>query len=160
MWYSTTTNKYIQDGTQFELDGTTYPAQWLNQTTIEQKEAIGLQEVTTTNSPKSDQYYWVSTELDGASLTYINIPKDLDMIKSTQIAQVRAIAYSLLFPTDWMVVKSFETSIPMSSDWIDWRNSIRVASDEAIIAIENATDVDGVADAMSNISWPVSPDSD
>lgn len=157
MWYSTTTNKYIQDGTKFELDGITYPNQWLSQATPEQKEAIGLQEVIATNSPKSDQYYWVSTELVGANLTYNNIPKDLDMIKTMQIAQIRSTAYSMLFPTDWMVVKSIETSVPMSSEWAEWRNSIRVTSDEAIIAIENATDVDGVSEAMSNVVWPSSP---
>ena len=39
MFYSKTQDKYIHEGTQFELDGVTYPPQWLYQATPEQKEA-------------------------------------------------------------------------------------------------------------------------
>lgn len=157
MWYSKNDGQYIQDGTQFELDGITYPAQWLNQATLEQKEAIGLQEVIATNSPANDQYYWVSEDLDGPTLTYVNTPKDLDSVKSTQVAQVRSTAYSTLFPTDWMVVKAMETSTQMPADWNAWRASVRTTADEAITAIEGAEDVDAVADVMANIAWPHDP---
>ncbi len=157
MFYSEKENKYIQEGTQFELGSIQYPAQWLNQATAEQKAEIGLQEVIATNSPKSDQYYWVSEELNGAELTYVNTPKDLDTVKANCVSQVNTTAYSILLPSDWMVVKAMETSTQVPAEWNTWRASIRATAADAVTAIGNATDVDGVADVMSNIVWANDP---
>jgi hypothetical protein len=157
MWYSTTDGQYIQQGTQFTINGVEYPANWLNLSTSEEKSAIGLEEVIATNSPANDQYYWVSTELNGASLTYINTPKDLTTVKSNSLNQVNSIAYSLLFPSDWMVVKSVETSTPINADWNTWRASIRATADSTRTAITAAQDVDAVATIMGNIQWAKSP---
>ena len=38
-------DQYINEGCQFTIDGVTYPANWLNQSTPEQKAALGLEEV-------------------------------------------------------------------------------------------------------------------
>jgi hypothetical protein len=157
MFYSTSDGQYIQEGTQFVVDGVTYPPQWLNQATEEQKAEIGLEEVVATNSPANDQYYWVSTELDKATLTYINNPKDLDTVKENSITQVNQTAYSLLFPSDWMVVKAVETATPIPNDWNTWRQSIRQLAADTKVQIIAATDVDQVASIMGSIQWPFSP---
>lgn len=157
MFYSSTDGQYIQEGTQFELGGITYPAQWLYQSTSEQKTAIGLEEVIATNSPANDQYYWVSEDLNGPVLTYINTPKDLEGVKQNQITSTRAAAYSLLLPSDWMVVKSIETGTPVSPEWTAWRESIRVEADDAIVAIGQASDVGTVESIVNSIVWPASP---
>ena len=156
MFYSTTTDTYIQEGQSFVIDGVTYPPQWLNQSTPEQKAAIGLEEVVATNSPANDQYYWVSTELNGASLTYVNTPKDLDIVKSNAVVQVNSSAYSILLPSDWMVVKAYETSTPMNVAWNAWRSAIRTEAANAVTAINAATDVDGVALAVQ-VNWTPDP---
>ena len=157
MWYSTTDGQYIQDGTQFTIGGITYPSNWLNLSTPEQKSAIGLEEVIATNSPANDQYYWVSTELNGPSLTYINTPKNLTDVKSNALSQVNNTAYSILFPSDWMVVKAFETSTPINPDWNTWRASIRATADSTRTAITSAQNVDAVATIMGSIQWAKSP---
>ena len=77
MFYSTTDGQYINEGQAFTIGDVQYPANWLNLSTPEEKLAIGLEEVIATNSPASDIYYWVSSTLDKASLTYTNTPKDL-----------------------------------------------------------------------------------
>ena len=77
MWYSSKDGQYINEGTQFTIDGVQYPPNWINATTLAEKTAIGLEEVIATNSPKDDKYYWVSSTLDKATLTYTNTPKDL-----------------------------------------------------------------------------------
>lgn len=156
MFYNATENKYIQEGTNFTLDGVQYPASWLNQSTAEQKAAVGLEEVIATNSPADDRYYWVSSTLDGATLTYTNTPKDLEQVKATAIAQVNASAYSILLSSDWMVVKSIETSTPVDTAWSTWRASIRTSAADAVAAITSATDVDGVA-AASQVTWANDP---
>jgi len=157
MFYSTTDGQYIQEGMQFTIDGVEYPSNWLNLSTPEQKAEIGLEEVIATNSPASDVYYWVSTELNEATLTYVNTPKDLDTVKSNSVSQINQTAYSILLPSDWMVVKSVETNTPMSTEWNTWRQSIRTTADTARLSVEEAVDVDEVQTIMGNITWPQDP---
>lgn len=158
MFYCTQNQQYIQEGTAFEVNGVQYPANWLNLSTPEQKAELGLEEVVATNSPADQTYYWVSETLNGPSLTYTNTPKDLTMVKTTAINQVNSTAYSILLPTDWMVVKSVETSTPISPSWNSWRQSIRTTATSTVNAIEGATNVDEVATVMGSIAWPKNPD--
>jgi hypothetical protein len=155
MFYSTTTNTYIQEGTAFEINGIQYPQNWLNLSTPQEKAEIGLEEVIATNSPANQQYYWVSQELNGATLTYINNPKDLDTCKTNAINQLRSTAYSILLPTDWMVVKSVETSTPIPTDWNTWRASVRTICENAITAVNACTNVDELA--QLTVTWPNNP---
>lgn len=157
MWYSTTDGQYIYAGNQFTIDGVEYPANWLNLSTAEEKAAIGLEEVIATNSPANDQYYWVSTELNEATLTYVNTPKDLDTVKSNSIAQINQTAYSILLPSDWMVVKSVETGTQVPAEWNTWRQSIRTTADTSRTAVAAATDVDEVQTIMGSITWQPDP---
>lgn len=158
MFYSTTTGQYIQEGTAFELNDIFYPANWLNLSTPEQKAELGLEEVVATNQPANQTYYWVSETLNGPSLTYTNTPKDLTGVKTNAINQVNSTAYSILLPTDWMVVKSVETSTPISPSWNSWRQSIRTTATSTVNAIEGAVDVAAVETIMGSINWPKDPD--
>ena len=157
MFYSTTTNTYIQEGTAFEINGIQYPQNWLNLSTPQEKAEIGLEEVIATNSPANQQYYWVSQELNGATLTYINNPKDLDTCKTNAVSQLRNTAYTMLLPTDWMVVKSVETSTPIPTDWNTWRASIRTTCENAITEVNACADVDALATVISSVVWNKSP---
>jgi len=158
MFYSTTDGQYIKEGTQFTIDGVTYPSNWLNQSTPEQKSALGLEEVVATNQPYNPVYYWTGETLDEATLTYTGTPKDLTEVKTNAIAQVNSTAYSLLFPTDWMVVKAFETSTKVPTAWNTWRADVRTAAANYTSQIEAAADVDAVATVMSSLVWPKDPD--
>lgn len=155
MFYCTKDGQYIQEGTQFVIDGITYPSVWLNQSTPEQKAALGLEEVIATNSPFNPVYYWTGEVLEGATLTYTGTPKDLTEVKTNSISQINASAYSLLFPTDWMVVKAFETSTAIPANWNAWRTSIRTTASNAIASINAATNVDEIAALI--ITWPNDP---
>ena len=156
MFYSTTDGQYISEGQAFTINGVQYPQNWLNLSTPEEKAQIGLEEVIATNQPANDQYYWVSTELNGASLTYINTPKDLNQCKVNAVSQIRSTAYSLLFPTDWMVVKAFETSTPIDPNWNTWRQSIRDTAQTYITTVEACTTIDELAN-LPSIQWPNDP---
>jgi hypothetical protein len=156
MFYNSKENTYIQEGQPFTIDGNQYAANWLNLSTPEEKSAIGLEEVIATNSPKSDTYYWVSSTLDKASLTYTNTPKDLATVKANAVLQINATAYSILLPSDWMTVMASETGTPMDATWKAWRASIRAEALAATTAINATTDVDGVASAV-NVTWSPDP---
>jgi len=155
MFYSTTDGQYINEGTQFTIDGVTYPSNWLNQSTPEQKAALGLEEVIATNSPYNPVYYWTGETLDEATLTYTGTPKDLTEVKTNAIAQVNSTAYSILLPSDWMVVKAVETSTTVDPAWNTWRESIRTTAANAVTAINACTNVDEVA--ALTIDWPADP---
>ena len=157
MFYNAQYNQYIQEGTQFTLGDVTYPPQWLNQSTPEQKAAIGLVEVVATNSPADQTYYWVSETLNGAELTYTNTPKDLNTVKENAISQVNNTAYSLLFPSDWMVVKAVETQGTVPTDWNTYRADVRFTANTTKDALAVATTVDEVANIIINMKWPHDP---
>ena len=157
MFYNAQYNQYVTEGTQFTLGDVTYPPQWLNQSTPEQKAAIGLVEVVATNSPADQTYYWVSETLNGAELTYTNTPKDLDTVKENAISQVNNTAYSLLFPSDWMVVKAVETQGTIPTDWNTYRANVRFTANTTKDALAVATTVDELANIIANMKWPHDP---
>jgi len=151
----------VPAGSAFELDGVQYPANWCNLSTPEDKAAIGMVDVIYGPAP-SDTYYWVTQEapalVDGqVVVNYTSTPKDLDQTKATCNSQINAAAYSLLFPTDWMVVKATETGEPMSPEWNTWRQSIRTTAAGYTVAIAEAVDMPALEAVMSNITWPHDP---
>jgi hypothetical protein len=158
MFYCTQNQQYIQEGNAFEINGVQYPANWLNLSTPEEKAEVGLEEVVATNSPANQTYYWVSETLNEATLTYTNTAKDLLPVKTNALNQINASAYGILLPTDWMVVKSVETSTPINASWNAWRQSIRTTALNATNGVEGAADVDAVASVMGSIVWPKDPD--
>jgi hypothetical protein len=157
MFYRQASNQYIIEGQSFEIDGTSYPANWLNCSTPQEKEALGLVEVTDSNQPEDDRFYWVSATLNGAVRTYTNTPKDLAALKTQWVSQTRQTAYSLLLPSDWMVVKAMETQIPVPAEWNTYRAAVRTACTNAVAAINVASDVPTLQSAVQ-VAWPKNPD--
>lgn len=156
MFYRAASNQYLHEGQPFEVDGTQYPQNWLNLSTPEEKAALGLQEVTDANAPEDDRFYWVSSELNGAVRTYTNNPKELAGLKTQWAASINAAAYSLLLPTDWMVIKALETQTAVAADWTAWRAAVRTTAANAIAAINTSADVPALQDAI-NVEWPHDP---
>ena len=154
----------VQAGNAFEWDGNFYPANWCNLSTPEEKAAIGMVDVVY-GQQANDQYYWVSQnepvyneETNQVDISFTSTPKDLTSIKTSSVQQINSTAYSILLPTDWMVVKAVETSTTVPADWNVWRESIRTTAATATTAIDSAADVDAVATIMQNLVWPLSPD--
>jgi hypothetical protein len=138
-------NKYLPQGTPFkDAEGNQYPANWLNLSTAEEKAAIGITEVADP-AIYDDRFYWG-----------VNMPKDVDQVKANLISQTNATAYSILLPSDWMVVKAFETSAPMSVAWSTWRSAIRTEAAAQIAAINACTTTDQLA-ALPSVSWSKDP---
>ena len=149
-------NQYIQDGAPFTVNGTSYPAGWLNAATAEEKSAIGLVEVTTVGHREDDRFYWVSESLENGVLTYTNTSKNLAELKTQWVKQINLTAYTLLLPSDWMVVKALETSTTVPTAWSTYRSSIRTTAATAINAINAASDVPALQTAVQ-VTWPHDP---
>jgi len=153
----------VQAGLPFEWDDVFYPANWINLSTPEDKAAIGMVDVVY-GQQANDQYYWVSQnepvyneETNQVDINFTNTPKDLTTVKTGSVQQINSTAYSILLPTDWMVVKAVETSTTVPADWNTWRESIRTTAATATTAIDSAADVDAVAAIVQNVVWPLSP---
>ena len=157
MFYNAEYNQYVVEGTQFTLGDITYPPQWLNQSTPEQKAEAGLVEVVATNSPANQQFYWVSEQLNGPELTYVNTPMDLDTLKVTWTGNINSQAYSLLFPSDWMVIKATETQTPIDPAWNTYRAEVRATADQTKTAIAACTTVPELETLVLNVQWPHDP---
>jgi hypothetical protein len=153
----------IQPGIPFSWNGVEYPGNWIQLASPEERASIGICDVVYGEQP-SDQYYWITqlppvynAQTNQVDILFTSTPKDLTQIKANAFNQVNQTAYTILFPTDWMVVKSVETSTPINPDWNSWRASIRVTADQTRTAVTGAVDVAAVQNIMSNIVWAKSP---
>jgi hypothetical protein len=149
-------SQYIQDGAPFTVNGTSYPAGWLNATSAEEKAAVGLVEVTYAGAREDDRFYWVTETRVGSVVTYTNTPKDLAALKTQWKTTVNAAAYSMLLQSDWMVVKALETSTTVAAAWTTYRAAVRTAAATAVAAIESAADVPALQTSVQ-VTWPNDP---
>lgn len=142
--------------TPFEHDGVQYPANWLRLASPEDRAAIGITEVTIQPRP-DDRFYWVDgPALDG---TWSAIPKDLDGLKKQWSAQFKQTAWTLLAPSDWLVVRKQEVGTAIPAEWSSYRDMVRSTCTIAIANIEAAADIDAFITAATSVVWPTSPDS-
>lgn len=125
----------------FEVDGVSYPANWLRLTSLEEKQALGITEVPDQPRP-DDRYYWVTDNGDG---TFTTTPKDLTSIKSMRVSEVKTTAGSLLAPSDWKVIRAVETDVPLPDDLKASRAAIRSKSNDFEAAINACTSVEQIA---------------
>ena len=154
-----------------------YPRNWLQLSTQEEKDAIG---VTWEADPvrADDRYYW-NGEIDNPKALedveevdengnplYIQVwnpeteaMEDTDErlvtkgLKSTKIAEVKHTANTLLAPTDWYVIRLMESEVVMPSKVVDFRAEVKAECDRLETAIAACTDVEGLIDVMQGASW-------
>lgn len=153
MFYRAESDQYINENTAFTIDGVQYPQNWLNLSTPEDKLAVGLVEVTTEGVRKDDRYYWVGEILEAGVRKITNTPKDLDEVKKNAITQINDQTFSTLVSTDFVEIRNMKDPT-YRVKCIEWRDQVRALSNEITAKISAATDVDQVAEAVSNINWP------
>jgi len=133
--------KKLTLGQAFEFNGIQYPADWLQKTSLEEKQAIGIVEEP---DPEyfDDRYYW-----------NVNVPKDLNVLKTNLIANIKSSAATLLQDTDWKIIRSSETNIRVDLPTLNRRADIRTKSNEFEDSINTCTSVEELA-ALS-FDWGV-----
>ncbi len=156
MFYHAASDQYIVEQAPFTIDGTGYPADWLNHASADDKTTLGLVEVTYEGTREDDRFYWVTENRNGAVISYTNTAKDLAALKAQWKAQINQNAYTMLLPSDWMVVKAVETSTAVAADWTTYRAAVRTAAATAVAAIEAAADVPALQAAVQ-VTWPNDP---
>jgi hypothetical protein len=144
--------KTLQAGVAFTHNDIQYPANYLNLSTPEEKATIGITEVTEQPRP-DDRYYWVTDNGDG---TYTTTPKDLATLKTNLINQLNQTAWTLLNPSDWMVIMATETGTQVPAAWNTWRAQIRTQAANQTTAINACTTVDELI-KIAPVDWAHDP---
>ena len=143
--------KTLQYDRAFTHEGISYPSNWLRLTTLEEKQAIGIVEVSEAPAGSWDQrFYWG-----------VDNPKDLDQLKETWTAKVKEAAGSMLSQTDWYVVRQAENSAAVPADVLSRRGEIRTLSNEKEAAITACEDVAAFAEYCTSsafYSWEPAPE--
>jgi hypothetical protein len=134
----------LQLDTPFEVDGTSYPANWLRLTSIEEKNAIGITEMADTTVTYDDRFYWG-----------VDNPKDLDGLKTLWSTQVKDTANKLLAQTDWMVIRKVERSVDIPAATVTYRAAVLAECTRLIATIATCTDVPTLATVVTTQSWPL-----
>jgi hypothetical protein len=134
--------------TPFEIDGTSYPANWLRLTSIEEKNAVGITEVPDTAVHYDDRFYWGADN-----------PKDLDGLKTNWTAQVKDTANKLLAQTDWMVIRKVERSVDIPAATVTYRAAVITECTRLATSIAGSADVPALITIVTTQNWPTTEQS-
>jgi len=128
--------------TPFEVNGTSYPANWLRLTSLEEKQAIGITEVADETTSYDDRFWWG-----------VDNPKDLTDLKKSWTAQVKDTANKLLSQTDWMVIRKVERSVDIPEATATYRASVITECTRLVTAIDASADVPALIEVVTTQNW-------
>jgi hypothetical protein len=168
----------LNEGVSFyDANGTQYPSNWLNQSTEEQKAAIGI---TWVADPvrADDRFYWdgdsnnpkaledkLEVKEDGTPLYKQVYDKATESmvdtteqvvtkgLKSNFISQIKQIAGSLLQTTDWTIIRKAERGIDVPATIADKRAHIISEANRLETAITATTTVEELIAVLNNQNW-------
>jgi hypothetical protein len=145
--------KTIQQGVAFtDADGNQYPANWLNLSSAEEKEAIGITEVA---DPEifDNRFYWdagLPKALDDKEEEDEEGNKSITKgLKTNFISQIKDTTNKLLASTDWYVIRKAERNIDIPADIADKRNAIITESNRLETEINKVKDVEALIEVLN-----------
>jgi len=116
-----------------------------------------------TAKPPTDQPY-LNTSLywDGSDYVWSVFPLDLSLLDAQNFVAdgISEKTYSLLQPSDWMVVRQTETGKGTPEDWGTWREAVREESKVKRRLTFEKEDLASLSDYCNSTefhSWPISP---
>jgi hypothetical protein len=134
----------LPESTPFtDANGNQYPANWLNLSTEEEKNAVGI---TWVADPvrADDRFYW-----DGD----VNNPKDLVGLKAQFIAQVKDTAGKLLSQTDWVIIRKAERGVEVPAEVSLKRTQIVTEANRLETDINASTTVEALIEVLNTQNW-------
>lgn len=129
--------------TPFEIDGTSYPANWLRLTSIEEKNAVGITEVPDVAVSYDDRFYWG-----------VDNPKDLTQLKTQWVTQVKDTTNKLLAVSDWMIIRKIERNIDVSTATTAYRTAVIAECSRLVATITDCVDVPALITVVTTQDWP------
>lgn len=163
--------------TPFTIDGTSYPANWLRLTSIEEKNAVGITEVADVTTTYDDRFYWgvdnpkllndrEESDEDGNPM-YVQVYDSATQamvdsserlvtkgLKSQWTATVKDTANKLLSQSDWMVIRKVERSVDIPADTVTYRAAVIAECTRLVTAIQGCADVPALVAVVTAQGWP------
>ena len=142
----------------YVVDQVQYPANWLRNASVEEREALGITEVADPES-YDDRFYWG-----------VNNPKQLEDIvvtpetgdpytqtglKTQWIAQIKDTAGKLLAQSDWMVIRKVERNIAIPNGTVTYRTAVIAEANRLETAIKAAKTMDAFIKVVNSQNWSV-----
>lgn len=143
----------LPEGTAFtDANGNQYPANWLNLSTEEEKNAVGITWVADP-APVDSRFYWDT-----------NLPKALEDkleedgsttkgLKTQFVAQVKDTAGKLLSQTDWMVIRKAERNVEVPAEVTLKRTQIVAEANRLEVGINGAVNVEALIEVLNGQNW-------
>ncbi len=168
----------LRQNSSFEISGTVYPSNWLQQSTEDEKTAIGI---TWVADPvrADDRFYWngntdtpkaledVDAVDNDGNPVYVQVwnaeteqMEDTSErlvtrgLKYTWILQVKDNAGKMLAQTDWMVIRKAERDVAIPSATATQRAAIVTECTRLETAITAAADMDAFIAVVQDQRWP------
>ena len=132
----------LPEGTAFtDANGNKYPANFLNLSTEAEKNAIGITWVADP-TPVDSRFYWDT-----------DLPKDLDVLKTQFVAQVKDTAGKLLNATDWYVIRKAERNVEVPSEVALKRTQTIAETNRLETDIQASTTVEALIEVLNTQNW-------
>lgn len=143
----------LPEGTAFtDANGTQFPANWLNLSTEEEKNAVGITWVADP-APVDNRFYW-DTDLPKALEDKLEEDGSTTKGLKTQfVAQVKDTAGKLLNATDWYVIRKAERNVDMPSDVVAKRAVIVAEANRLETAVNSASTVEVLIEVLNAQNW-------
>jgi len=143
----------LQEGTAFtDAEGNQYPQNWLNLSTEEEKNAIGITWVADP-TPVDSRFYW-NTDLPKALEDKLEEDGSTTKgLKSQFVAQVKDTAGKLLNATDWYVIRKAERNVDIPNDVVTKRAVVVAEANRLETAITNASTVEALIEVLNAQNW-------
>jgi hypothetical protein len=149
--------------TPFEIDGTSYPSNWLRLTSIEEKNAVGITEVPDSVVTYDDRFYWGvdnPKQLDDIIVTpEQGEPYTQHGLKHQWTAQVKDTANKLLSASDWMVIRKIERNVDIPAATATYRAAVIAECTRLATSIAGSADVPALITIITTQNWPTTEQS-
>ena len=150
-------NRLAEGTTFYDANGTQYPPQWLNTSTEEEKNAIGI---TWVADPvcADDRFYWDGNidnpkELEDVTETVEGKEYITKGLKSQFVAQIKDTAGKLLNATDWYVIRKAERNVEIPSEVALKRTQIVTESNRLETDINASTTAEALIEVLNAQNW-------
>lgn len=168
----------LRQNSSFEISGTLYPSNWLQQSTEDEKTAIGIRWV---DDPvrADDRFYWNGNTDTPKALEDVDaVDENGDPLwvqvwnseteqmentserlvtrglKYTWILQVKDTAGKMLAQTDWMVIRKAERDVAIPSATVTQRAAVVTECARLETAITAAANMDAFIAVVQDQRWP------
>ena len=146
MKYKLANGQLVGEYQAFTYNEVQYPENWIALSTLQERQALGIQEFEEQQRP-DDRFYFVTENGDG---TYLTVAKDLNDgdeyvdlrgvtrrvqgLKSNWSAQIKDTTNKLLAQTDWMVIRKAERDVAIPAATVTYRAAVLTECDRLLAA--------------------------